>query len=350
MAHTVTLHGTHKQFEVERGETVLEAARRAGLALPYSCLGGICGSCKATLLEGECAYPNQPPTALSPAERAGHQVLLCQAVAVTDLVLVAREVPSAADIPRRVLPLKLRALDRLAPDVARLNFVPPRGERLRWLAGQYLDVLLPEGKRRAFSIANAPEQAEHIELHIRHIEGGGFTHRVFTELAPGAVLRFEGPLGTFVPREDSERAMVFVAGGTGFAPIKALIEHFLYLGTARPMHLYWGARAERDLYLPDLPAQWAERHPAFYFTSVLSHPAPGEAKRHRLGPVHLAVLEDFPELSEFDLYMSGPPAMIEAARRAFVAARLPEERLFYDSFEYAPDVIAAIAAKRAGIG
>jgi len=350
MRHTVMLHGTDKRFPVEPGETVLEAARRAGLALPYSCLGGICGSCKAMVVSGEWSYPLQQPTALSAAERADNQVLLCQAVPQSDLVLVARQVPSAADVPRRVLPLKLRALDRLAPDVARLVLVPPRGLAWRWLAGQYLDVLLPDGRRRAFSIANAPEQSDHVELHIRHIEGGGFTHHVFTELEPGAVLRVEGPLGTFVPREDSERAMLFVAGGTGFAPIKALIEHFLHLGTARPMHFYWGARAERDLYLPDLPAFWGTRHPAFYYTSVLSHAAPGEAERHRTGPVHLAVLEDFPDLSDFDLYMSGPPAMIESARRAFVAANLPEERLYYDSFEYAPDVIAAIARQRAGIG
>ena len=345
----VALHGTDQRFEVEDGETVLEAARRAGLALPYSCLGGICGSCKATVVSGEWSYPLQPPTALNAAERASHQVLLCQAVPRSDLVLVARQVPSAADVPRRVLPLKLRTLDRLAPDVARLDLVPPRGLNWRWLAGQYLDVLLSDGRRRAFSIANAPEQSDHVELHIRHIEGGGFTHRVFHELEPGAVLRVEGPLGTFVPREDSERAMLFVAGGTGFAPIKALIEHFLHLGTARPMHFYWGARAERDLYLPELPGQWAARHPAFYYTSVLSDPGEGEAERHRTGPVHLAVLEDFPDMSEFDVYMSGPPAMIEAARRAFADARLPEERLYYDSFEYAPDVIAAIARQRAGI-
>jgi CDP-4-dehydro-6-deoxyglucose reductase len=171
----VALHGTDQRFEVEDGETVLEAARRAGLALPYSCLGGICGSCKATVVSGEWSYPLQPPTALNAAERASHQVLLCQAVPRSDLVLVARQVPSAADVPRRVLPLKLRTLDRLAPDVARLDLVPPRGLNWRWLAGQYLDVLLSDGRRRAFSIANAPEQSDHVELHIRHIEGGGFT-------------------------------------------------------------------------------------------------------------------------------------------------------------------------------
>jgi len=349
MPHTATLHGTDKRFPVEDGETVLEAARRAGLALPYSCLGGICGSCKATLVQGECVYPGVQPVALNADERARHQVLLCQAVPVGDVTLIAREVPTAGDIPRRILSTKVVARDLLAPDVIRLQLKPPRGLRLRWLAGQYVDVLMPDGRRRAFSIANAPEDSEHLELHVRHVEGGGFTHWVFTELALGTVLRIEGPLGTFVPREDSERAMLFMAGGTGFAPVKALIEHFLNLGSMRPMHLYWGARAERDLYLPDLPAQWAARHPALYFTSVLSDPPPDQAARHRLGPVHLAVLEDFPDLSEFDVYMSGPPPMIEAARRAFVAAQLPEERLYYDSFEYAPDVIASIVSQRAGL-
>lgn len=349
MTHTVTLANSGKRFEVEPDETVLEGARRAGLALPYSCLGGLCGSCKATLLAGECAYPRSPPTALDALERARHQVLLCQAVPVSDLEIVAREVPSAADIPRRVLPLKLMQRTLLAPDVMRLDLKPPKGQRLRWLAGQYLDILLPEGKRRAFSIANAPEDASHVELHVRHVEGGGFTHFVFSALEVGAVLRVEGPLGTFVPREDSERPMLFVAGGTGFAPIKALIEHFLHLGTARPMHFYWGARAERDLYLPELPAAWAARHDSFFFTSVLSEPAPEQAARHRTGFVHRAVLDDHPDLSGLDVYMSGPPPMIDAARHGFVAAGLPEERLYYDSFEYAPDVIAAILAQRAGL-
>jgi CDP-4-dehydro-6-deoxyglucose reductase len=349
MTHTVTLHGTGKRFEVDAGETVLAAARRAGLALPYSCLTGSCGSCKATLLAGTCHYPLAPPKALDADETARHQVLLCQAVPLADLTIVAREVPSVADLPRRFLSLKLVDKTLLAPDVARLVLKPPKGDRLRWLAGQYLDILLPGGKRRAFSIANAPEDSDHVELHVRHVEGGGFTHYVFAELAVGAVLRIEGPLGTFVPREDSERAMLLVAGGTGFAPIKAIVEHFLHLRSARPMHLYWGVRAERDLYLPDLPAQWARRHPALYFTAVLSEPGRGEASRHRVGFVHETVLADFPDLSEFDVYMSGPPPMIDAGRRAFVHAGLPEERLYYDSFEYAPDVLEAILRARAGI-
>jgi CDP-4-dehydro-6-deoxyglucose reductase, E3 len=348
MAFRVRLTPSGREFAVAPGETVLEAARAQGLALPYSCLGGRCGSCKATVLEGEFRY-HAPPVALSGEERSARQVLLCQAEPTSDLVVAAREVPSVADMPKRQLAMKVVERTLLAPDVMRLVLRPPAGQTLRYLAGQYVDVLLPGGKRRAFSIANAPEHAERIELHIRHVAGGGFTAHVFDTMRDGEVLRIEGPLGTFVPREDSERAMLLVAGGTGFAPIKAIVEHFLHLGSARPMHLYWGVRAERDLYLPRLPAEWATRHPALTFTSVLSDPEPGEATRHRTGLVHEVVVADYPDLSGLDVYMSGPPPMIDAARHAFVHARLDEARLYYDSFDYAPDVLAAIVAARAGL-
>lgn len=348
MSFRVRLAPSGREFTVAAGETVLEAARAQGLALPYSCLGGRCGSCKATVIDGEVRH-HQPPMALSGEEQAHHQVLLCQAEPLTDLVVAAREVPSVADMPKRQLAMKVVERKLLAPDVMRLMLRPPSGQALRYVAGQYLDVLLPGGKRRAFSIANAPEHAERIELHIRRVAGGGFTAHVFDTMREGDVLRVEGPLGTFVPREDSERAMLFVAGGTGIAPIKAIVEHFLYLGSARPIHVYWGVRSEADLYLRDVPAGWTQRHPAFYYTSVLSDPAPGEAARHRTGFVHEVVTTDFPDLSELDVYMSGPPAMIDAARHAFVHASLDESRLYYDSFDYAPDVLAAIVAARAGL-
>jgi len=201
--------------------------------------------------------------------------------------------------------------------------------------------------RRAFSIANAPHDGDMIELHVRHVAGGGFTSYVFDELQNGAMLRVEGPLGTFVPREDSERPLLMVAGGTGFAPIKALIEHFRQLGSLRPITLYWGARTARDLYLRALPERWARDVPSFRFVSVLSDSEHAGTVRH--GFVHEAVLEDHADLSAFDLYMSGPPTMIDAGRRAFVDAGLPEDRLFYDSFDYAPDVLAEILRSRAGI-
>lgn len=347
MSRTVTLQASGKRFRVEPGETVLEAARRAHLALPYSCLAGVCGSCKATLIEGECIYPRNPPTALNAAERLRHQALLCQAVPVTDLVVAAREVASVADLPLRRLTLKLLDKAPLGVDVVRLILQAARGERLRRLPGQYLDVLLADGKRRAFSIANAPHEGDHVELHVRHVAGGGFTSYVFDEMKPGALLKIEGPLGTFVPREDSERPLLFVAGGTGFAPVKALIEHFLHLGTRRPITLYWGARTAQDLYLRGLPERWARDVVGFRYVPVVSDAAVADGQRG--GFVHEAVLEDHPDLAGFDLYMSGPPTMVDAGRRAFVQAGLPEDRLYYDSFDYAPDVIAKILGSRAGL-
>jgi len=345
--HTVILQASGKRFEVLPGETVLEAARRAGLALPYSCLAGVCGSCKATLVDGDCAYPRNPPSALNAAERMRHQVLLCQAVPTSDLVIAAREVASVADIPRRQLTLRVIDKILLGQDVARLLLATAPGEQLRRLPGQYLDVLLDDGRRRAFSIANAPHADEPIELHVRRVAGGGFTGDVFEKLPIGASLRVEGPLGTFVPREDSERPMLLMAGGTGFAPIKALIEHFLGLGTRRAMTLYWGARVPADLYLRALPERWARDVASFRFVPVLSDC--GQADGSRDGLVHEALLEDHPDLSGHDVYMSGPPAMIDAGRRWFVEAGLPEERLYFDSFDYAPDVLAQVLSGRAGI-
>ena len=346
---TVTLKRSGRRFDVAAGETVLEAAQRAGIALPYSCRAGVCGSCKATLLAGRCAYPRNPPLALDADERAHHAVLLCQAVPESDLLLAAREVPSVADIARRQLDVRVVEKRRLAPDVTGLHLQPAAGEaRLQWLPGQYLDVLLDEERRRPFSIANGPQADGMIELHVRHVAGGGFTSHVADGLAVGDTLRIEGPLGTFVAREDSERPMIFVAGGTGIAPVQAILEHFLELGTRRAMALYWGVRHAADLYLLPRIEGWLRRAPQLRFQAVLSEPAAGDPAALRTGPVHEAVLADHPDLAAHDVYMSGPPAMIDSARHRFVAAGLPEERLYFDSFDYAPDVLARIIAKRAG--
>jgi CDP-4-dehydro-6-deoxyglucose reductase, E3 len=349
LVHTVTLKPSGHHFEVAPGETVLEAAQRAGVALPYSCRAGACGSCKATLLEGRCEYPFIPPVGLDAGELAHHAVLLCQAVPMSDLLLQAREVPSVEDIVRRRLDLRVDKIERLAPDVIGLRLLPHDDEApLKRLPGQYLDVLLEDGKHRSFSIANGPQADGAIELHVRHVAGGGFTSWVNDRLRVGDRLRVEGPLGTLVPREDSERPMIFMAGGTGFAPIKAIVEHFIELGTRRPMLVYWGARNEAELYQRALAERWANAHANVEFQAVVSDPEPASRLRH--GLVHEAVLHDHPDLSAFDLYMGGPPAMIDAARQGFLDAGLPEDHLYYDSFEYAPDVLAQILAGRAGIG
>ncbi|MFC5742649.1 2Fe-2S iron-sulfur cluster-binding protein [Dyella tabacisoli] len=347
---TVTLKTSGRRFAVAPGETVLEAAQRAGIALPYSCRSGVCGSCKAILLEGACGYPRNPPLALSGSSPARHAVLLCQAVPLGDLLIEAREVTSVEDIARRQLGVQVVGKQQLAPDVIGLLLQPAPGETgFNWLPGQYLDVLLDDGKRRPFSIASGPRADGIIELHVRHVAGGGFTSWVSEGLQVGDSLRIEGPLGTFVPREDSERPMVFMAGGTGFAPVKAIVEHFLALGTRRSMQVYWGARSVADLYLRPLAERWAREASNLHFHAVLSDPEQAAATGLRVGLIHEAVLEDQPDLSAHDVYMSGPPAMIDAGRQLFLNADLPEDRLYYDSFDYAPDVLAMILAGRAGL-
>ncbi|MBE1160290.1 2Fe-2S iron-sulfur cluster-binding protein [Dyella acidiphila] len=346
----VTLKSSGRRFGVMPGETVLEAAQRAGIALPYSCRAGVCGSCKALLLEGRCEYPHNPPAALDAHDRLQHAVLLCQAVPASNLVLQAREVTSVEDIARRRLIVQVSRKWQLAPDVIGLHLQPAQGElRLNWLPGQYLDVLLDDGRRRPFSIANGPQADGVIELHVRHVLGGGFTSWVSDVLREGDTLPIEGPLGTFVPREDSERPMVFMAGGTGFAPVKAIVEHFLALGTRRAIEVYWGARNREDLYLQPLAEGWAAQAHRLRFHAVLSDPQQAQAAGIRAGLVHEAVLHDQPDLAGHDVYMSGPPPMIDAGRRLFVEAGLPEDRLYYDSFDYAPDVLAQILAARAGL-
>jgi len=346
----VTLRNSGRQFTAAPGETVLEAAQRAGIALPYSCRSGVCGSCKATLLQGECSYPRNPPAALSGVAPGQHAVLLCQAVPENDLLIEAREVASVEDVARRRLDVVVREKVQLAPDVVGVRLHPAQGHpRLYWLPGQYLDVLLEDGKRRPFSIANGPRADDMIELHVRHVAGGGFTSWVYHSLQVGDRLHIEGPLGTFVPREDSERPMVFMAGGTGFAPVKAIVEHFIALGTRRPMRVYWGARSAADLYLRPLAESWVQAAHDLQFRAVISDPAEAAAAGLRMGLVHEAVLEDQPDLGEYEVYMSGPPTMIDAGRRLFVEAGLAESRLYFDSFEYAPDVLAQILAGRAGL-
>lgn len=330
MTHEVRLVPSGHQLQVDDGETVLDAALRQHIGLPYGCRNGQCGSCAARLLSGQVGYPEGPPAGLEGLRQ--DTCLTCQARPLTDLQLEVREAASAAEIEPRILPVRVDRIEHLAHDVIRLYLKLPETQRLQFLAGQYLDFLLADGKRRAFSIANAPHDDALIELHIRHVDGGKFTDWAFTQMREKAILRINAPLGTFTLDEVSDRPLLFVGGGTGFAPLKGQIEHAFHTGVTRPMELYWGVRARRDLYLPDLPVNWQREHANFRFQPVLSEPDsdwPG-----RRGWVHDAVLADHPALSAFDVYMAGPPPMISAARDAFLAAGLPQGRLFYDSFDY----------------
>jgi CDP-4-dehydro-6-deoxyglucose reductase, E3 len=329
----------NKSFSVGSDETVLNASRRAGLALPYSCLSGRCGSCSTRVLSGTWRYAH-PPSALNAIERLDH-ALLCQALPCSDLRLALREVADVARVPIVQTQAQLIAKSALSPDVLLLELA--LDQPVRYLAGQYLEFVLPEGKRRPFSIANAPRSDGVLELHVRKVAGGGFTQQLFEATELGARFTLDLPHGTFVPRANSDRPLLLVAGGTGFAPIKALLEHFSVTTPHRSTHLYWGARVAADFYLPESIRAFQRLMPQLKLTQVLSEQASTET---RYGTLHEAVLEDYPQLADMDVYMSGPPAMISSCRASFLAAALPEDRLYYDSFDFAPDVLAKLLHAR----
>ena len=332
----ITIASSGRRFSARPGETVLNAALRHGVVLPYSCKNGTCASCKCRLVEGQVDYPYNPPSALEFNELYGGWGLSCQAVPRTDLVIEARELEQLADIQVRKLPARVESLEKFTPEIMRLRLKLPKAARLQFLAGQYIDIIQADGKRRAFSIASAPSETDFIELHIKHISGGGFTGHVFESMQPKEILRFEGPLGTFFIRRNSKRPMVLMGGGTGFAPLKSMIEELIEAGDTRPVQLFWGVQTEHDLYARKLIDEWASQHPAFTFTPVLMDPGPDWSGC--TGLVHEAVVQNIDTLAGHDVYMSGPPAMVNAGRSAFMAAGVPEDRLFYDSFDFAPDV------------
>ena len=325
-------------FACAADETVLQAAMDADLILPYGCRNGACGTCKGTILEGDVDYgPYQPSTLTEDEKRVG-LALFCCAKPLTDLVIKVREVRRGGDIPIKRLPVRIESITKAAADVAIVKFKLPANERLQYLAGQYIDFLLKDGHRRSFSLATAPHDDSLLELHIRHIPGGFFTDPLFTTYKGREILRIEGPLGTFYLREESDKPMIFVAGGTGFAPIKAMLDHAFHHEVDRPIVLYWGVRSLADLYMPDVPARWQQQHASFTFIPVLSEPKPQDAWPGRTGFVHQAVLDDFADLSGYQIYACGAPALIDAARTSFTGTRaLPVDEFFADSFTYAAE-------------
>jgi len=340
--HTVTIQPSGHVFQVEDGETILAAALRQGFILPYGCKNGACGTCKGKLLSGGVDYGVYQRKALTDAEKTDGKALFCQAKPLTDVVIEARTIGAAKDIPVKTLPCRVQKLERLADDVIVMYLKLPANERLQFLAGQYLEFLLKDGSRRSFSMANAPHDDEFLQLHVRHVPGGKFTDHVFTKMKERDILRFEGPQGTFFLREDSEKPIVLVASGTGFAPIKSILEHAFNKGVTRPMTLYWGGRRPKDLYLNELPTKWAAEHPNFRYVPVVSDALPEDGWTGRQGFVHLAVMEDFPDLSGHQVYACGVPVMVEAARRDFIGrCRLPEDEFYADSFTTQADLAGA---------
>ncbi|HMW16546.1 MAG TPA: CDP-6-deoxy-delta-3,4-glucoseen reductase [Accumulibacter sp.] len=337
MGFQVTFEPGKQRIQVAADETVLDAALRQGFGLPYDCRSGRCGSCRATLLDGEIDYLKPPTALLDEAVPAPSTILLCCARARSDLVLDCPQVVRRVGPPPTTFPARVHRLHRVAPDVmiVELKISAPGWS---FVAGQYVDILLPEGRRRAFSLASRPRGDGILELHIRRIAGGRFTGHVFEAMKERDILRLRGPLGRFFLRQDSEKPALLVAGGTGFAPIKAIIEESIARGSRRPLHLFWGARDVAGLYLGQLAEQWAIDHTNMRFTPVLSDSPDAERWCGRRGLVHEAVLADCPDLSGNQVYVCGAPAMIEVARRDFIArGRLPVEEFFADAFDFADD-------------
>ena len=334
MTFQVAVQNSAFRFPCEPNESVLDAAQRAGLEVPFSCRKGVCGTCKGRIISGEArAFAGD---ALGAAERAEGQVLFCNARPRSDLVIAPRSISKADPFARKIVDARVFRLQRLADDVMLVHLRFPAGIRVKFKAGQHLNLILDNGERRDFSMANPPRESDGAQLHIRHVPGGAFTTYVFEQLRRGDLLNVEIPFGDFVLR-DSRKPILFVAGSTGFAPIRSIIEDMMIKGVGREMTLYWGARQRSGLY-SDLPEKWAKANSRFRYVPVLSD-ASTPGIRHNL--VHKAVLEDHPSLKGFQAYVCGVPVMTQAARAEFIAAGLPEGEFFADAFVTRAEVASA---------
>ena len=330
---SVLVQPSGRAFSVEATETLLAGGIRQGIGLPYGCKDGACGSCKCKKISGTVIHGNHQDKALSAAEEAAGMVLTCCATATSDLVLESRQVSLEGALPVRKMPARISSLERMSPDVIRLQLQLPASESFQYRAGQYLDVLLRDGARRSYSMANAPHTGPGLELHIRHMPGGRFTDLVFGSMKERDIVRIEGPMGSFFLREDSEKPIVLLASGTGFAPIKALIEHMQERQITRPATLFWGGRRPHDLYMDDWVRAQCAVMPHLSYVPVVSDALPEDNWRGRTGFVHQAVLEDIPDMSAYQVYACGAPVVVDSAQRDFSdLAGLDEAEFFADAF------------------
>ena len=330
---SVLVQPSGRAFSVEPSETLLAGGIRQGVGLPYGCKDGACGSCKCKKISGTVVHGDHQDKALSAAEEAAGMVLTCCATATSDLVLESRQVSLEGALPVRKMPARISSLVHTSPDVIQLQLQLPASESFQYRAGQYLDVLLRDGARRSYSMANAPHTGPTLELHIRHMPGGRFTDLVFGSMKERDIVRIEGPMGSFFLREDSDKPVVLLASGTGFAPIKALIEHMQERQITRPATLFWGGRRPHDLYMDDWVRTQCSAMAHLSYVPVVSDALPEDNWQGRKGFVHQAVLEDIPDLSGYQVYACGAPVVVESAQRDFSdLAGLDEDEFFADAF------------------
>ena len=345
MSFQITVQPSGRSFTADGSETLLAAGIRQGIGLPYGCKDGACGSCKCKKLEGTVVHGTHQSKALSEEEEAQGLILTCCATAQSDVVLESRQVTEAGAFPIKKMPVRVASLARKSDDVMVIQLQLPANDVMQFHAGQYIEFLLRDGSRRSYSMANAPHTLEagapKVELHIRHMPGGKFTDPVFTTMKEKDILRAEGPYGSFFLREDSDKPMVLLASGTGFAPIKALIEHMQHQGIQRPATLYWGSRRPADLYMNDWIEAQLALMPQLRYVPVISNATPEDAWTGRTGFVHQAVLQDHPDLSGYQVYACGAPIVVESAQREYAAAGLPADEFFADSFTSEADKVKA---------
>lgn len=338
MSFSVTNQRNKTCFTTNAGETILDAALRDGRVYPYGCRSGVCGVCKSDLISGEVDYGEHEDFALSDEEKAQGKVLLCQAIPLQDVVIDVEEIITGANIQIKMLPCRVGRIERAAKDVIQLFLTLPKTQAFNFIAGQYIDIVLKDGQRRSFSIANLPQQAlqQGLELHIRHVADGHFTARVFDSMKERDLLRFEGPFGTYFLQSEADKPIIMIAGGTGFAPIKGLFQQAVAQNPNHDIHLFWGARDRQDLYMDDLIKQWVKTYPNLKYTPVLSDNTndwQGDS-----GFVHEIVSKTYANFAKYDVYASGPPIMIDAVRDRLLEKGMNPERFFFDSFEFAKPV------------
>lgn len=342
MTFQVTVTPSGRQFSCDADETILSAALRAGVGLPYGCKNGACGSCKGKMIAGQVEHGGHQQKALSDTEEAQGMSLFCCAKPQSDITIEVREIQGSDEFPLKKMPSRIAKLEKLSEDVMLIALQLPANERLQYRAGQYIEFMLKDGKRRSYSMANAPHIDGQITLHVRHMPGGVFTDQVFSSMKERDILRFEGPQGSFFLREDTEKPIILLASGTGFAPIKAIMEHLIDLKSTRPVTLYWGGRRPQDLYMDALCQEWAANLANFSYVPVVSDAQPEDQWTGRSGFVHQAVMADHADLSGYQVYACGAPIVVDSAKRDFVAlCQLPPEEFYADAFTSEADLQGA---------
>lgn len=331
MTNKITVLPEGQEILCEKDETILEAVLRAGIYMPSGCRNGVCTACKGKILSGEIIEKPYSQHSLTESEHQAGYALFCRAIPKTDIIAECYTPKHSEDLSVKTLPCRVESIDKVGSDVAILTLKLPSNMPFSFLAGQYIDILMNDGKKRSFSIANPPHEKEYLQLHIRAIAGGSFSQYVLTKMKEREILRFTGPLGGFFLRENSDKPIIFVASGTGFAPVKSIVEYAFNKGIRREIVFYWGARTRNDLYMMSLPLAW-QKEAHFTFIPVLSEPTAEDAWIGRTGLVHEAVLADFKDLSGWQVYACGTPLMVEAAHTTFLTKNLPPEEFFSDAF------------------